>query len=158
MSQLEHMLKGMAMIDAAMGLPPLKRPDVSAGIEERELCVSADPLAPLRLIAAHQSTDPLLANVEQAVRDALAAHDSTARPEHPLADRFRVDRYRGGEADVFGERVHAGTVDGSGGDMVLISAQTDIGWRDLRVLRAVAIEIRDALDVLIFETRRNTPE
>lgn len=35
-----------------------------------------DPLAPLHDIAANHSTDPLLANIEQGVRDGLAAADS----------------------------------------------------------------------------------
>lgn len=114
----------------------------------------ADAIAPLRLIAAHHSTDPVLANVEQAIRDALVRIETRAHEDDPLADRFTVERYSGGQADVSGTRVAVGTVDDAP-DLILISAQTEIGWRDLRVKRHVAMELRDALDVLIRETRRN---
>ena len=136
--------------------------NINEGMAEQALGITgigpSDPLAPLRLIAAHQSTDPVLANVEQAVRDALAKHDATSRADYPPSDRFEVERYRGGDVDVKGSHAEVGTVDGTDGDEVLITAQTDIGWRDLRVSRETAIEIRDLLDVLVIETRRNTPK
>ena len=132
---------------------------ITDGIADREFCMpgpDTDPLGKLRLIAAHNSTDPAVANIEQVVRDALAVLDHTDPPENPLADRFEIERFRGGDCDVKGETVVVSTEDGTDGRMVRISASTEIGWRDLHIPRATAIELRDALDVLVVETRRRS--
>lgn len=56
-----------------------------------------DPLRSLRLIAAHNSTDPVLANIEQGVRDALSRLDGTpgltphAQAEAPWLPVWTVD-------------------------------------------------------------------
>jgi hypothetical protein len=123
---------------------------ITDGLADREFCMPGpdDPLAPLRLIAAHQSTDPVLANVEQAVRDALSKLDSTAVPDEPGTDRFHVDTYSDGEVSVYGQFVQVHTEDGSNREVVRMSAQTEIGWRDLRVSLKTARELADALGVL----------
>lgn len=146
----EHLNLALGMVEAAMRRPHVDHIDATVGTEiPRE----PDPWEQLRAIAATHSADPVLANFEGAVRDALTRLDD--RRDDPLADRFEVTRASDGIVDVDGAFTHAGS---KNSDEVVIAAQTAIGWRDLRVSRKVAMEIRDALVVLLDETRRNTPE
>lgn len=150
----EHLNNALNMVQAAMAKP---KPDVSAGVAERELGVTgkSDPFEELRLIAANRSADPVLANVEDAVRNALARHDARKHRDDPACDRFTIDRYSDSIVDVNGSNVAVGTYH----DMVNMVFVVSGSWSDLVAIpRSTAIELRDALDMLIRATGEDGDE
>lgn len=73
----------------------------------------------------------------------------------PLADRFHVDVFSDGSTDVFGDLVHVHTrTKGLPVYVVLFDGEE----RRFGMSRMAAIELRDALDVAIRATRKNTGE
>lgn len=73
----------------------------------------------------------------------------------PLADQFEVDTYSDGSVDVFGKLVHVHTrTKGLPVYIVLLEGEE----RRFGMSRTAAIELRDALDVAIRATRKNTGE
>lgn len=152
----EHMMQALKMVDDAMKKP---RPDVSAGVAERELGVTgkSDPFEELRLIAANRSADLVLANVEDAVRAALARHDARKHRDDPACDRFEVTTNTSGDVEVDGKHIEIATLRGS----VIIHAEMASpynGWVTIELRRANAIELRDALDVLLRATGEDGDE
>lgn len=78
-----------------------------------------------------------------------------------LADRFHVDTYRNGECDVQGGKVRVElhkTNDNLWTVRAIRMPTPLIGESELRLTKAAAIELRDALDVLIRSTAKNGEE
>jgi hypothetical protein len=73
-----------------------------------------------------------------------------------LADKFTKHVYANGEIDVFGERVSV-MVDGGVVVADILPTQT-VTHQTVRMSRAHAIELRDALDVLLRATSKAVAE